>query len=109
MPLAGNHKIEILEPIATVTASGATREKLVKRLDAWANRDDTGGTIERDEQERAVWTNRFTIRAPVGNTQPAINWRVRDNAGNVYIIEDVGNADRRGIRLHLDCTRDTRA
>lgn len=105
--LVGNHKIELHELVTTKLVSGASRETLTKQLDAWANRDDTGGTIERDEKERAVWTNRFTIRAPVGNTQPQIGWRVKDATGNYYIIEDIAFVDRRGIHIHIDCTRDT--
>ena len=107
MQLAGNHHIEILEPLRTTLESGATRTVLSKRLDAWANRDDTGGQVYRDgEQERPMWDTRFTIRSPVGDVQPQPNWFVRDVANNYYRIEDVGNADRRGIHINLDCERD---
>ena len=104
--LAGNHRIFFLEPRTVTSAAGSTSTEYTERMEAWANRDDTGGTLDfTSEKERVEWSTRFTIRTPVGTIQPEPNWQVRDVAGNLHTVEDIRDADRRGIHIHIYCER----
>ena len=71
---------------------------------AWARRQDRSGRVQEvDDQRAGVWTTAFVIRTPLADHLfPMPDWRIRDERGEQYVIEDVHEmANTRGGRLRL--------